>query len=74
MQIEVRLFAYLRDGRFKRQTMELPEATRLGDIVRQLEIPAARLSLALVNGQFSPMERQLQPRDVVSLFPPVAGG
>lgn len=74
MNVEVRLFATLREGRFKRCTMELPDPTTLGDLVGQLEIAEGDVSLPLVNGRFSDLTVELADGDVVSLFPPVGGG
>ena len=74
MNVEVRLFATLREGRFKKRAMELPEPTTLGDVVRQLEIAEGDVALPLVNGRFSDLAVELADGDVVSLFPPVGGG
>jgi hypothetical protein len=53
MQVEVRLFAVFRQGRFNRTAMDLPEGTPLRDLILQLEIPEKEVSLPLVNGQYS---------------------
>jgi len=74
MTTEVRLFAYLREGRFNRQDMDLPEPTSLRDLLGMLEIPPERVSLPLINGKYCDLAQPLKDGDVVSLFPPVAGG
>ena len=74
MDVEVRLFAGLRADRFKRKVMSLPDGTTLGELVRQLGIPEHEVSLPLVNGQYSKLDRPLSANDVASLFPAVAGG
>ena len=74
MNVEVRLFATLREGRAKRRTMELHDATTLGELVKQLEIAEDDIALPLVNGRFSEFAVELADKDVVSLFPPVGGG
>ena len=74
MDIEVRLFAGLRANRFKSKVISLPDGTTLGDLVRQLGIPEREVSLPLVNGQYSNLDRALSANDVASLFPAVAGG
>ena len=74
MQVEVRLFAVFRQGRFNRTEMDLPEGILLGDLIRQLEIPEKEVSLPLVNGQYSPLDRVLAAGDIVALFPAVGGG
>ena len=74
MDIEVRLFAKFRDGRFKKQTMDLPEHASIRDLLAELEIPAEKVSLPLVNGEYSQLDRTFAEGDVVSLFPAVGGG
>ena len=74
MQVEVRLFAVFRQGRFNRTAMDLPEGTPLRDLILQLEIPEKEVSLPLVNGQYSPLDRALVAGDVVALVPAVGGG
>ena len=74
MEVEIRLFAGLRDGRFKRRSSTLAEGTRLRDVVRELSIAEQEVSLPLVNGEYSPLDRELRGGDVVSLFPAVGGG
>jgi sulfur carrier protein len=74
MKLEVRLFAVFRQGRFNRTAMDLPEGTPLRDLILQLEIPEKEVSLPLVNGQYSPLDRVLAAGDIVALFPAVGGG
>ena len=74
MQIEVRLFATFRKGRFNRCVMDLAEGTSLREVLVQIGIPAEEVSLPLVNGEFSPLDRKIVPGDVVSFFPAVGGG
>ena len=74
MQLEVRLFAVFRQGRFNRTAMDLPDGTSLRDLVGQLAIPEKEVSLPLVNGQYSALERVLVNGDIVALFPAVGGG
>jgi molybdopterin converting factor small subunit len=74
MQLEVRLFAVFRQGRFNRKAMDLPDGSSLRDLVGQLAIPEKEVSLPLVNGQYSPLERVLVAGDIVALFPAVGGG
>jgi len=74
MVVEVRLFAGFREGRFKRQAMELPEGACLRDVLGRLAIPEKEVSLPLVNGRHSPFDRALADDDVVALFPAIGGG
>ena len=74
MQIEVRLFAGLRADRFKTRAMEVRDGSRLRDVLSRLDIPEEDVSLPLVNGRYSAMDRALKSGDVLSLFPAVGGG
>jgi sulfur carrier protein ThiS len=74
IQVEVRLFASLRDGRFRRETLEFPEGTKVADALRRLAIPADEVGVQLLNGERAAGEHLLRAGDVLSLFPFVAGG
>ena len=79
MQIEVKLFATLRDylpkgsSRFSCK-MEVDAATRVQDILSRLKIPEEMPKIILINGIHGKREQALQDGDVLSIFPPVAGG
>lgn len=74
MEIKVRLFATLREGRGKEFFTELhPEGTP-ADIIKILDIAQKDVAILLVNGRDAESNRQLSPGDTVSIFPPVGGG
>ena len=74
MMVEVRLFATFRQGRFKEKEMELDEGTSVGDLLEQLKIHGKEARILLVNGDAVSTEYELAAGDVVSIFPPLAGG
>ncbi len=79
MKIEVRLFAtlagYLPDeGDGQSATRELADGTRVRDVVRSLRIPEDMPFLTMVNGRDAALDQTLADGDVLSLFPPLAGG
>jgi molybdopterin converting factor small subunit len=74
MTIEVRLFAGLDKGRFKKGPLDVPEGATLADVFRQLDLPEGKVKVRLVNGKHAGLDRVLGADDVVSLFPLVAGG
>ena len=74
MQIEVKLFASLRDGRFRREIMEFPDAATVSDVLHRLSIPPDEVGVQLLNGERVPGEQPLQSGDALSLFPFAAGG
>jgi sulfur-carrier protein len=79
MEIEVKLFATLRDylphgsSRFSCK-MEVSGQTRIQDILLQLKIPDEIPRIILVNGIHGNLEQVLKEGDILSIFPPVAGG
>ena len=79
MRIEVRLFANLAaflppHGRDGVAEFEIPDGSTVADVTRQLGIPPDLARVVLVNGRDAGSEAPLAPRDVVTLFPPLAGG
>ena len=79
MEIEVRLFATLRDclpegsNRFSCK-MEIDGHTRVQDILLKLKIPDETPKIILLNGIRGKKDQVLKEGDVLSVFPPVAGG
>jgi len=80
MTIELRLFASLRkklppgSPRGKCQ-LDLADGSTIGAVLQRMDIPPASAQMVLVNGDHDRnFERVLRDGDVVSIFPPVAGG
>lgn len=74
MEVEVRLFAVFRMGRFRTRAIEVPDGTCFRDVLKELGIPEEEVSLPLVNGRHSTLDQQLAANDVLSIFPAVGGG
>lgn len=79
MRIEVRLFANLAaflppHGRDGVAEFEIPDGSTVADVTRQLGIPPDLARVVLVNGSDAGSESPLAPQDVVTIFPPLAGG
>ena len=74
MQIEVRLFAYFREGRFKNSKLEIENSTTVLDILNRLNIDKDDASIKLINGKDGELTSTFNDGDVLSLFPPVGGG
>jgi molybdopterin converting factor small subunit len=79
VRVEVRLFATLAaflppDGRDGAAEIEVPEGSTVTEITRRLGIPPDLARVALVNGRDVGTEAPLSARDVVTIFPPLAGG
>ncbi len=80
VQIEVRLFASLRKqlppgSPRGKCTLNLPAGRTIGEVLEHLRIPRASAQMILVNGDHDrDFDRVLHDADVLSVFPPVAGG
>ena len=74
MEVEVRLFATLRQDRFCKKKLNLSTECTVGELLRQLGIDTREVAILLVNGQDATIDRRLHADDVVSLFPLIAGG
>ena len=79
MRVEVRLFATLarylpedNDGGVAR--VEAAEGSTVADVACALGIPSDLSCIVLVNGRDAPDHLALAAGDVVTLFPPLAGG
>lgn len=79
MKVEVKLFANFRDYLPPKSNgysvaLEVDTGTTISRVLEILKIPESIPMLALVNGIHRKFEDALQEGDVLSLFPPVAGG
>lgn len=72
--INVKVFATFRIGRQKAYELPAEEYATAADILKYLDIPAADVAILLINGFHSKPEDAVKDGDVVSLFPPCAGG
>ncbi|MBS3900814.1 MAG: MoaD/ThiS family protein [Dethiobacter sp.] len=74
MQITVKLFATLRNNRFKIEVHEYPEGSTILQVAEALEIPKEELALTLINGISLEVDNALKDGDTLAIFPPVGGG
>lgn len=79
MKVEVRLFATLASflpshGREGVAEIEIPEGSTVAEVTRRLGIPSDLAHVVLVNGRDMGSEEPLVAHDVVTIFPPLAGG
>ncbi|SET19004.1 Molybdopterin converting factor, small subunit [Natronincola peptidivorans] len=73
MQVDVKLFASLREGRFESEKAELENQSRVIDVIKKYNIPLEEVHICLVDGRDADTEHVLQDGNTVSLFPPVGG-
>lgn len=74
MKITVKLFATLRQGRFKVEEQEYPAGTTVVDIIDKLSISHKELGVLFLNGKHTELDTVLNEHDVLAIFPPVGGG
>ena len=79
MKVEVCLFATLgrylpRGARGDRVILEVPDRSTVGEVLASLDIPSDLDRLQVVNGHDAAPEQMLRDGDVLSVFPPLAGG
>ncbi|SHJ63368.1 MoaD/ThiS family protein [Paramaledivibacter caminithermalis] len=74
MEIEVRLFATLREGRGKKIFFQFEKGISPHKIIKLLNIKEEDVSILLINGRNGELNVELNEGDVVSIFPPVGGG
>lgn len=74
MQINVKLFATLRIGRFAEATRQYPQGTRIADVISQLHIPEREIGMIMLNNRHAEPDQALNDGDNLSIFPLVGGG
>lgn len=74
MHVTVKLFATFRDGRFKIEEKDLPEESRVLDVLQPLNIKPEEIAICLLNGKNVNEHNVLNDGDILALFPPVGGG
>jgi sulfur-carrier protein len=74
MQINVKLFAYFRDNRFKQKLMDFPAGTTVEEIVKALEIPLAEVGVIMLNSRHCEMQWAPDEGDQLAIFPAIGGG
>ena len=74
MEVEVRLFATFRNGRWVSKKLDFDEAVDIRYILDELQIKEEELGIALINGKYSEVDSILKEGDVLALFPPIGGG
>ena len=77
--VHVKLFATLRHyrpglGLGEAFPVEVSEGATVGDLVRQLGLPAEEVKIVFVNALFRDLDYVLADGDEVGIFPPVGGG
>jgi len=78
VRVEVRAFATLRaflpPGSRHASVLEVPEGSTIRDVARSLGIADEMALVALLNGREVEPGQPVKGDDIITLFPPLAGG
>ncbi len=74
MKIEIRLFATLRQGRWKKNSLSYENRATPRMIIKELDIDQSEVAILLHNGMTGNLDVELNDGDILSIFPPVGGG
>lgn len=75
VQLTATLRAYLPPGtRGDRVVLDVPDGATVDQVVHSLRIPSELERLTVVNGRDAVPDQPLAEGDVLSVFPPLAGG
>jgi len=74
MRVQVKLFAFFREGRFVKEDKELPEGTTAGDVVDDLKIDREEVGVLMINSRHCKFDTVLQEGDIYAIFPVIGGG
>ena len=76
MKIVIKLFATLRQGRFKIRESDYPDGTIVGQVLDNLSISRQEMEIGIIfiNGKRAEFNTVLTADDTLAVFPPVAGG
>lgn len=73
MEVKVKLFGDLREGRFQEEKTQLEENSRVIDIINKHNLPLEEVAICMVNSRAAEFSQVLQNQDTVAFSPPVGG-
>lgn len=74
MRVRILVFGILKDFFPESSTVELPEGSRISDLLARYEHPAFQSAAVAVNQEYVKPDHALRDGDEVALLPPVSGG
>jgi len=74
MEVTIKLFATLREGRGKILTVDIPRDATAHTIIEQLSIPESDVAILLINGMDKTLNTPIPEGATIAIFPPVGGG
>ncbi|MDP4126622.1 MAG: MoaD/ThiS family protein [Bacillota bacterium] len=73
MEVKVKLFGDLREGRFAENSTQLEDNSRVIDVIKKHNLPIEHVAICMVNSQQAEFGQILQNQDTVAFSPPVGG-
>ncbi|MEN6326461.1 MAG: MoaD/ThiS family protein [Syntrophomonas sp.] len=73
MEVNVKLFGDLREGRFVQNMTQIQDDSRVIDLINEHDLPLEHVGLCFVNCREAEFGQTLQNGDVVAFSPPVGG-
>lgn len=73
MEVKVKLFGDLREGRFEEKRTQLEENSRVIDVIKEHNLPLENVAICMVNSRQAEFNQILQNQDTVAFSPPVGG-
>ena len=74
MLVQVKLFAFFREGRFIKEERELPPGYTAGEVVDDLGIKRDEVGVLMLNSRHCKFETVLEDGDIYAIFPVIGGG
>jgi molybdopterin converting factor small subunit len=74
MLVTVKLFATLRNGRFREKRLDIKQGTTTGEIIESLGIREEEVGVTMINSRHCSLEEAPGMNDVVAIFPMIGGG
>jgi sulfur carrier protein ThiS len=74
MNIEVKLFAFFRENRFKVKNFDFAEPVSVRQVLDHVGINPDEVGVTMINGRHCQYETILQENDSLGIFPLIGGG
>ena len=74
MLVDVELFATLRKDRLGKESVQIPDGSRVTDLLKLLKISADDVMILVVNHKDATFDQVLNEGDSVTIIPPIGGG
>jgi molybdopterin synthase sulfur carrier subunit len=74
MQVQVRLYATFRNGRFNEQVRDYPAGTCIGKVLEELAIDESQVGTLFLDHKYAARDHTLHEGAKLGIFPLVGGG